>query len=173
MTAPIIPTDGPLSEADLQRIWESSVDDLFAQPLTELGDGFGLEVYGQMFAQLARVSRAVDVSTQAMYILPWSGQTNDPARGEARATVTLTFTRTQRLELPMVVTGDVFIDEETTDWGDNPGDSGQVVNTGRRYTLVEPLVFAPGVAGPLTGLAQAERPGWGYNNPQPDTIVAV
>lgn len=86
-------TPGPLSQAEITELWQSSVDDLFAQPLIEQGEGFGLEAYTQGHAQFARVSQAIDVAMQSLYINAWSGQTNPPASGEAFATVTLTLTR--------------------------------------------------------------------------------
>ena len=72
---------GPLSAADLQAIWESSVDDSYSQPIVLAGEGKGFEVYTQAFAQVERLSQAVDYTTQALYILPWSGQSGEPAAG--------------------------------------------------------------------------------------------
>lgn len=167
------PTSGPLTSADLQAVWESAVDPLYAQPLIEKGDGGGFEAFGQTFEQLSRVSRAVDVTTQSMFILPWSGQTSDPARGQARATAAVSFSRTRLLDQPMVVGTSVMVVEETTDWGPMPGDAAQVVRTGRRYALTAPLAFVPGTGDPISGTVVAEAPGWGYNNPLPGTLSAV
>jgi len=162
---------GPLSIADLLAVWTAAVDRGYQEPLIAAGEGAGLEVFTQLMAQLARASTAVDVTTQALYIRPWSGQTAPPAAGEARAVVTLTFTRTRAVDRPLrLAAGQVFVDEQTTDWGD-PG--GVVVQTGRRYLLLADLVFLPGESGPATVQAVAENPGWGYNNPLPGTLVLV
>jgi hypothetical protein len=173
VTVPVQPDAGSLSLETLLKLWEASVDPLYSQTLLQKGDGSGLEVFGQMAAQLARASKAIDVTTQAMFIQPWSGQTEAPAAGAARATVVLSFTRTNRLELPLVLTGNVPVEEQVTDWGDNPGDDGQIVLTGRRYRLDAPLVFPPGEPGPLLANATAEQVGWGGNNPMPGTLTAI
>lgn len=167
--------DGALTIADLTSIWAAACDDGYTAPFLAAGDavgaGGGLEAYTQGFAQYARVSTAIDKTLQACYILPWSGQTNPPAAGEQLATVTLSFTRTKHMELPLILgAGLVYYDEQTNDWGE----TGSVpVLTGRRYTLQNDLVFLPGESGPLTAVANAERAGVGYNNPLPGTIQVL
>lgn len=163
--------NGPLSLADVQALWQSAVDGQYGDSFVEAGDGNGLEVYGQEFAQLARVSQAIDTSTQAMYVRPWSGQTAPSAAGPALAQVTLTFARTEQPNEPLVIgAGQVFAVEVTNDWSD---DGSTPVRTGRRYALLQDLVFLPGESGPFDAVAVAERPGYGYNNPLPGTIQAV
>lgn len=163
--------EGALTRDELLDIWRGAVDENYSAGLEEAGDGNGLEVIGQAAEQWARVSKAVDRSTQAMFILPWSGQTAEPASGERFSEVTLTFTRTKRLERPLVLAaGVIFVEEETEDYGDN---GPETVRTGRRYALKTSLVFHPGDAGPYTVEAIAERPGWGYDNPLPTTLRVV
>ena len=70
---------GPLTAADLRAIWEGAVDKSYSLPLLRAGEGQGLEVYGQAWAQLARVALAIDRTTQQLYIQPWSGQSSEPA----------------------------------------------------------------------------------------------
>lgn len=162
---------GPLTIADLLAIWTAAVDKGYSDPLLAAGEGGGLEVYTQLMAQLARASQAVDTTTQALYIRPWSGQTAPPASGEAKATVTLTFARNAFLDRPVrLAAGQVYVDEQTTDWGDP---AGVEVLTGRRYVLLEDVVFLPGERGPVDVAAEAEFPGWGYNNPLPGTLQVV
>ena len=72
-----------LSSADLFDLWLSITDPFYTQSLVEAGDGNGLEVFTQQQAQLERVSAAVERTMQAMFILPHSGQTEDPASGGA------------------------------------------------------------------------------------------
>ena len=164
-------TGGALQFSDFLNLWLGAVDPSFAQAFTTAGEGNGFEAYTQGFAQLARASLAVDVGMQSLYILPFSGQTQEPAPGAEKATVELTFGRTGRLNEPLVLSaGQVFFDEVAPDWGINQGIT---VQTGRRYTLVADLVFQPGQMGPLVALAEAERPGWGYNNPLPGNINLV
>ena len=162
---------GPLSAQDLQAIWESSVDDSYSQPLVLAGEGNGFEVWTQAFAQIERLSQAVDYTTQALYILPWSGQTGEPAAGESYATVVLTMTRGGFLGQTLVLTaGQIYVDEIQNDFGT---DGSVPTNTGRRYVLLENLVFFPGERGPKTVAAQAVKPGYGYNNPLPGSISQV
>jgi hypothetical protein len=160
---------GALTQSDLQAIWEGACDSSFTAPLEAAGEGLGFEAYTQMFAQFARASVAVDVTTQAMYILPWSGQSNPPAPRANNATVALTFARStssQYLSFPLVIAaGTTFVAEETTDWSDPDNPAGVTVVTGRRYLVTQTLVFPPGDVGPYTVQATAEFPGYGYNNP--------
>lgn len=162
---------GPLTQADLQAIWVSAVDDSYSQPFIAAGEGRGFEAYTQAFAQFARVSNAIDITTQAMFVKPWSGQSNPSASGANLATVTLTFTRTGFLNVPTrLQAGQIFVAEVTTDWGDG---GGVTVTTGRRFVLTQDVIFLPGESGPLTATANAEFPGYGYNNPQPNTLSAI
>lgn len=159
---------GSLSKDELLAVWRGSVDADYANALKTAGDGNGYEVPSQAAEVWARISKAVEVSTQALYILPWSGQTEEPAGGDRKATVTLTFERTRLLERPIVLGANlIFAEEITVDFGEN---GGIPIRTGRRYMLTEDLVFHPGERGPITVLAEAERPGWGFNNPLPGTI---
>jgi hypothetical protein len=162
---------GPMTRAQLLEIWRGATDEAYNTPLISKGEGKGLEVYGQLADMLARASQAVDATTQAMFIRPWSGQSSSPALGEAYATVEIQLTRTGQLGLPLLLLpGEFFVEEETTDVGQ---DEPAVVRTGRRYTPVSPVVFLPGVSGPLTATFVAERPGVGYNNPRSGTLKAI
>jgi len=162
---------GPLTQADIQAIWEGAVDLSYSQALEAAGEGAGWEAYTQMFAQFARVSQAIDTTTQAMYILPWSGQSAAPADLEQQATVQITIARNGYTQWALVLLpGQFFIDEYANDWGTQPGAAGVQVLTGRRYTPVAPLVFPPGDSGPYTVACVAEKAGYGYNNPQPNTL---
>lgn len=162
---------GALTRDELLAVWRGSVDPEYARGLEAGGDGAGIEVYAQGAEQLARVSRAVDTTTQAGYILPWSGQTGEPASGARKATVELIFTRSKRLNLPLVLAaGVVRIEEQNIDYGP---DGGVPFLTGRRYVLLEDVVFQPGERGPISVEVEAERPGYGYNNPLPGSITSI
>ena len=168
MTAP---KSGPLTRTDLLDVWKGALDRAYREPILDAGEGNGLEAHTQALAQFARVSEAIDSTTQAMFICPWSGQTDDPAEGGAKATVTLTFARSRLLDRPLVLgAGAFFVEEQTTDWG---GDGGVEVVTGRRYVLKNTLVFNPGDSGPFTVEAEAEQFGVGYNNPLPGTLRRI
>lgn len=161
---------GPLTISELINVWRSATDDGYNRPLAERGDGFGLEAIGQAAAQLARVSEAVDRSTQAMFILPWSGQTNEPAGGASKATVQITITRSERFDLALTfVKGQIFFEEEADE---QSPDGTLPVATGRRYVVTRTDTLGPGEA-TLTLDTEAERPGYGYNNPREGTITVI
>jgi hypothetical protein len=162
---------GALTVAELEAIWVAAVDPSYSEAFVAAGDGGGYEAYKQGFAQLARVSQAIDTTTQAAYILPWSGQTGEPAAGERHATVGLDFTRASAQQHALhLVAGAMLVGEETTDWGES---AGVVVQTGRRYALASDLWIMPGESGPVSQQAAAELVGWGYNNPLPGTIRRI
>lgn len=162
---------GALTRDEIQAVWEGAVDGGYRDPLVQAGEGQGFEAWTQMFAQLERASQAIDVTTQAMFIAPWSGQSNPPAAGGAPATVTVTISRTLLTHRPLFLAAGTFVVlEQTTDFGPT---AAQTVQTGRRYILQEDVFFAPGETGPFQIQAQADRFGYGYNNPRVDTLVAI
>ena len=163
---------GALSQADLMAIWAAAVDESYSQPLIAAGDGNGLEIYSQAAAQWARVSSAIDTTTQAMYIRPSSAQTAPPASGAQLATVELTLVRgAAYVDRALVLkAGTTYAEEQATDAGVN---GGVLVRTGRRYALALDAVFLPGEQGPIDVPATAERPGQGYNNPGPGYIQVL
>lgn len=162
---------GPLTVEEIQALWESAADPSYTRPFVQAGEGNGFEAWTQLFRQYARVSQAIDVTTQSMFILPWSGQTSAPAGGNAFSRVSLKFSRTKQFEHLLVLgAGTVFVDEQQTDSGvDGPIE----VLTGRRYVLEEDLVLQPGERGPKEVAAVAELPGFGYDNPLPGTLRVV
>lgn len=165
------PKTGPLTVAEIQALWEGVTDQSYREPLLKAGDGHGLEVYSQLWEVLARASRAIDTTTQAMFILPSSAQTGEPAAGAAKAVVTLTFRRSRLLERPLrIAAGTLLVGERILD----PAPEGGVEYlTGRRFLIVEDVLFHPGDMGPVDVLAHAEVFGCGHNNPMPGTIVDV
>lgn len=161
---------GPLTHADLMEVWRSVTDPGYSGPLIEHGDGFGLEVPGQLAAQLARVSLAIDRTTQSLFILPWSGQTDEPASGERRSTVDVVVERGGGFETVITFQRGVRFAEVQIDMAEEPG--GVEVETGRRYAVVESVTLGPGETVAVVPCV-AERPGRGYDNPQPGTIRRI
>lgn len=162
---------GPLTAEDLLAIWQGGTDSAYVDPYLAAGDGNGLEVHSQSFAQGARVSLAVDRTFQSMYVLPWSGQTGEPASGARWATCAVTLQRAGRLGDALVLeAGRVWVDEEALD----ASTSGPVrVPTGRRYLLQETVVFFPGEQGPFDALVEAEKPGASYNDAAPGSLIEI
>ena len=162
-------SSAPLSVTQLLALWRSVVDDGYSRPLIELPDS-GVEVIEQSAEQWTRVSLAVDRTTQAMFVLPWSGQSDDPASGGALASVVLTVTRTTAFEYPLILRAGTRVLHVAQDYSD----TGPVaVETGLAYRLRDDLILDPGVAGPVTGVADAERPGCSYNDPLPGSITEI
>lgn len=161
---------GFLTVEDLKAVWTGAVDEDYADAFLNSPDEEGTAPYFQCFEQLSRVSKAIDVTTQAMFILPHSMQTNPSAQGEAYAEVPLSFSRTLMLERELVLRAGMIIEETEIDWG---RDAGVEVLTGRRYVLTETVMFAPGDPGPVVATARAEKPGYGYNNPRIGTIKTI
>jgi hypothetical protein len=161
---------GPLTEDELEALWTSVTDRSYWEPFTELGEGLGYEAHTQSFAQHGRVSQAVDETTQGLYVLPWSGQTGDPASGAAQSVAGLAFSRIGPLDQELTLVPGTLVEEIAVDFGDL---GGVEVHTGRRYALTALVGVGPGVPGPVAGSAQAEAPGRGYDNPQPGTLVSV
>jgi len=158
-----------LTQADMLSIWVSVTDKGYSQPLLE-NDNSGIEAVEQAFAQYERASISVDRTFQSLFILPWSGQTDDPSSGGVKASVTLQVTRNQLNEALVFLGTDVpfcHYPEESSNEGTI------YVETGRRYFLAEPLLMLPGESGPFDVTALAEREGANYNLPLEDSITLI
>lgn len=165
------PKRGPYSTEELLNLWFSFVDSSYSDPLVEIGDGSGLEIVGATAEQLSRVSEAVDRTMESMFLLPWSGQTDEPASGRTYAAVLLTVERTVRTDVVITfAAGDVLVEEVQTDYGET---GGVEQPTGRRFVLVDDLTFLPGETGPAVVPALAEVEGYGHNNPAEETITLI
>src|SRR5581483_1502678 len=105
------PKTGPLTAAELQSVWEGASDPSYVRPLIEGGLGKGLEAWTQYFKQLARVSQAIDASTQGMYVLPASGQTAPPASGAQKATVSVSLSRGGDTSASLVLLAGTAVEE--------------------------------------------------------------
>ena len=153
---------------DLRAIWLSACDPLYTQPFMDAGDGGGLEAYNQAFAQYERVSQAINRTMQSLFVLPHSSQTSEPASGDQLAVATLEVSRQATFHVPVVFADRaVSVEEQVTDWSE---DGPVQVLTGRRYYITGPIVFEPGVTGPLTTAIVAQVPGYSFNNPEPASI---
>jgi hypothetical protein len=162
-------SSGPLTFSQLFDYWKSVTDEGYWRPLVEKTDS-GVEAVYQGLTQWARVSVSVDRTTQAMFVLTWSGQSDDPASGGVHATVALSVSRTLKFEVPVVLPAGARVLHVDHDYGE----TGAVeVLTGRAYLLDHPAVLLPGLPGPVLVDATAEREGYGYNLPLADTLTRV
>ena len=161
--------DGYYTREELLQLWVDGTDKSYNRPFVEKGDGGGLEVFNQAFAQFERASVAIRNTFQSMYILPWSGQTADPASGDRYATVELKLSREPTI-LPapffIIPTGTIVLEEAT----DHSTEGSVEVLTGREYALDNNVVWLPGNTLDQTAQATATVPGWGPNNPMPGTL---
>lgn len=153
---------------ELMALWRSTMDPAYTQPLLAGGDT-GIEAVEQLAQQLARASEMVNRDGQAMFIMPSSGQSDEPAGGARLARTTLLATRIgNTIQEVTFVAGQVLIEVVTTDFGpDGPVD----VKPGRRYVVSRTTGFAPGSMVISLEVA-AEKSGYGYNLPLPGTIQA-
>lgn len=162
---------GPLTFAQLQQLWIAVTDPGYSAPFLELGEGQGFEAFTQAFQQFERVSQAIDITTQGLFILNWSGQTAPPAAGASLASVTLLLSRTGDFShVTTLDPGTFLVEEEQIDFAP---EQGITVHTGRRYVLQEQITFGAGETGPFAASFLAQKPGAGFNNPRPDTIKFI
>jgi hypothetical protein len=164
------PKTGPLTREELEAVWKSVTDSEYSRAFIERGEGQGFEAHTQAMVQFARVSRGIDRSTQAIYVRPWSGQTNEPAAGGFPSTVTLQLARTTSFAKTIVLSAGTIVEELATDFGPNGGEE---FATGRRYLFSENAGFTTGDVGPFDIIAVADRLGEGFDNPLPGTIKRI
>lgn len=183
------PKRGPFTIDELLQVWRSSVDEEYARPMLERLDpgvsidagedgapeinepNRGLEVFTSLMAAAKRVSQAVVRTFEGMFILPHSGQEDEPASGPRLAEVELTFERTASFERTVTLKSGQVICEEIMRL---PGEeAAQLLLSGRKYVLAETITFVPGEPGPKQALAVSVKPGYGYNNPDPESITSI
>lgn len=154
-----------VTSADIEKLWISLVGTDYARPL--LADTNSGAVLRAVFAMYARMVESLNITSSAKYRLTWPTQSAEPADDDAKATVNLTVTRTSAAA-PMYFGAGFYTEEEVYDVPD--GSQGDKFGTGRKYFVRTLHALAPGE---LTGTlaAEAEFPGYGYNNPVPDTIT--
>lgn len=158
-----------LTHAELLALWQSVTDRGYSQPLLENPDS-GVEALEQAIEQHARASVMIDRTTQAMFILPWSGQSDEPASGGVHAAVTLSITRETAFAAFVVLAAGTIAHHYPEDFS---AEGTVYVQSGRRYLLGEPVFFLPGEAGPTLVQAVAEYPGHNYNLPLDGTITLI
>ncbi len=156
-----------LTAADLLRLWRAVVSQEYARQLVEVADS-GVEVIEQLAEQFAAAAGACGRTVAQMFILPHSSQEYPPAAGAARATVTLSLSRSTAFDRLVVIPRGRAVAESVTDASDEGAIS---VLTGRRYLVTAPVPMLPGIAGPVAYTAEAERIGDGYNLPAPETLT--
>lgn len=149
-----------LTFTDILDLWKSTTEESYHQPIIDAGDGEGLEVITQGINVQAIVSEAVEQTLQTMYVLPHSSQTYPQAHGEAKATCTLSFSRTMHIDIPLILQKGQLVEQIDTDWSPS---GGVQVQTGRRYKILADVIFNVGEAGPKTVSAEAEYVGDGFN----------
>jgi len=157
---------GPLTREEITLLWKSVTDPVYHRPLLEQPDS-GVEGVEQAHAQFARASEMVDRTTQAMFIFPWSGQSDEPAGGPALARVTITATRDLQMQQPLTLQAGIVVLHVVDDYGK---EGAVEVVTSRRYLFEDDLVFGVGEVGPKTVDALSERPGFNYNLPLDGTL---
>jgi hypothetical protein len=161
MTSP-----GYLTKDELIALWKSVTDESYWRPLVENEDSL-IEAIEQAAVQYERVSQTINELFEAFYVLPSSGQTALPATIGRFADVTLKFTRTGRLDIPLVVFAGFIVEQELDDFSP----TGPIaVRTGRSYITDQLVVMMPGDTEFLAH-AVAEKQGAGYNGALVDTIV--
>jgi len=167
-----MPIRGPYTFDELKDVLYSAADPAYLDPFFEGAYGNGRELFEAFLTVLQRVDEAINYSTQALYITEWSGETGQPAMGEARTVLSMEFSRDiGNLAMPMTLkAGAVLYEEQTTDYSAN---GGVTVYTGRTYTLISDLCFLPGQRGPLTANVVATRVGYGFGNVQPGDVSYV
>ncbi len=164
-------TGGGLTNDDFLDLWKSVTDPGYHSPILEKPDG-GAEFILAALSIARGTASAVDASTQSLYILPFSGQTSDPAHTARLATGFLQFSRTPTAIFPAWIPvvfkpAEFAVDHLAIDWSE----TGPLeVDTGRRYFLTQLASLGPGDLGPHLYPARAEKPGASYNVPGPGTI---
>lgn len=164
-----MPNQGPITAEEFMALWRSVTDEGYSRPLLEQ-DGSLIEAIEQAAEQYAVVSQAIDQVTQRLFVVPFSGQTSEPASLARHATVSIQVTRTGSLERFRVFDTNFLVEQLLTDWSPTGGIE---VRTHRLYRTTATRTLMPGDPGPITLQAVAELEGAAHNNPPPGTIRGI
>lgn len=157
----------PFTREELMDLWRSVVDPSYSEPLLKSPEGIALiEAVAEEFA---RLSEMVNKDAQATFIMPYSGQTGEPAAGASQATVRLRLTRGGDASGEVTIVRGQAFEAVLNDYGP---DGSVLVQTGRLYVAARNYSIVPG-ATELVIDAVAEKPGYGYNLPRPGTITRI
>ncbi len=162
------PKPGPFTTDELRALWRTMVDPAYVEGFEQAGDGRGIEVHEQTFEQFSMLSESIDRSKEALFVRRWSGATNPPASGPARARTTLTVTRRHSFSRAITLSARaLWIDQEEIDHSP----TGPIpIFTGRRYVAVSSVTLLPGAAGPVSVDVEAIMSGAAHNNAAPGTL---
>ena len=156
---------------ELLAVLKSSADAEYLRPFFDAGYGSGLESFEALVAVLLRVDQAIERTTQALYIRPFSGQTSPPASGQLYAEVEVAITRTAHLDIALVLgAGEILFEEIEVDAGRL---GGVLVHTGRQFILQSNSVFLPGETGPALATLVATRPNYGCGTIQAGKLRGI
>lgn len=146
----------PSTLDELLELWRSLFPRGFTSPIESEGDGQGLDAFAQQAAQFARVSDALNVTTQAYYLRPHSTQTAPESQGEARATGVVEVSRAAP------ATGAITLAEGTQFVADVRSPTGVVLD-GVLVEVVADTLIPAGFAGATTVPVRAVRAGYQGN----------
>lgn len=153
----------PSTYDDLIELWRSLFPRGFTAPIEDEGDGQGFDGYAAQIRMTERVSHALNVTTQAYYLRPHSGQTAPPAAGARRAVGTVEVTRLPPATGPITLIAGVELvaDVRTID--------GTVLD-GIRLRVTTDTTLPAGALGPFLVPIEAVRVGY-QGNLRPGTIT--
>jgi len=147
-----------LTKEQLLNVWRTVLDRSYTDPLENDGGGMGFDIVAAIAATLERASRAADVSTQALYILPHSIQTQPPSAGATKATGQIVLTR----QPPTL--GDLDLEEGDELLATLTTPDGTLVGAAT-LELAADVVLPEGSTAPVAVAARAARPGYAGNVP--------
>jgi hypothetical protein len=147
-----------LTKEVLLEVWRRDMDPGYTQPLETEKDGRGLDVIAGLAAMFERSSRAVLVSTQALYLKPHSQQLAPPASGSVVATGAVEALRRT------VVGGPLRFEDGDRISAHFLGVNGEDVDA-PMFEVVGDVLIPSGSEGPTVIPVRCERPGFQGNVP--------
>ena len=139
-------------------LWRTLFPKSYTVPIETEGDGQGLDVYAQQAAQFARLSDALNTTTQAYYLRPHSTQTAPESAGARRATGSVEVSRAAP------ATGAITLSQGTQFVADVRSPDGSILD-GIFVEATEDVLLPAGTLGPYSVPVRAVRPGYQGNVP--------
>src|SRR6187549_75628 len=127
----------PFTKNDYVTLWRSILPTSYTDPIETEGSGRGMDVPSALAAMSARLARAANVTTQALYLRPHSDQTEEIARGARKASGVVYVARSAPNLGELVVPVGTWLEAEQR------GIAGEVVPLGR-YAIKQALIVDEG-----------------------------
>ncbi len=154
----------PYTKDEYLELWRQVLPKFYTDPIEAEGDGRGFDIPSLQAAIFERFERAANITQQAYFLRPHSIQTEEIARGAAKARGSVLVSRLSAALGSLIIPAGTPFEAEQID------SYGQAVSLGI-YRSLSDVTLASGALGPVSVTVEASYPGHSGNLEFPGQIV--